>query len=227
MRLGWRVSRVVDMRVWERPFRQLGHAMIVRTHQGKIDQDRWDVSWSVPKKHFCCSFVDIGCQKFDCQLQLQTWRSSWPLEKTLGLFPGPNYQQNLHDCFPQSRLSRHDFVQATVLFFSHATTGIIRFQTEVARILSTRGGQLQATRDSQTGNGSQKCCVNKHVILRLRRATAQPVRQLYRNAVAASRAGAVVPECCLSKRMMHAAPECCLNTQAREVHAGKCIVLMP
>eukprot|EP00439_Symbiodinium_sp_Y106_P080257 s1553_g19.t1 len=36
----------------------------------KADQDQWDVSWSVPKKHFCCSFVAIGCDEFDCQLQL-------------------------------------------------------------------------------------------------------------------------------------------------------------
>ncbi|CAE7262860.1 CPK19 [Symbiodinium sp. CCMP2592] len=47
----------------------------------KADQDQWDVSWSVPKKHFCCSFVAIGCDEFDCQLQLQQWRTSWSVAK--------------------------------------------------------------------------------------------------------------------------------------------------
>ena len=53
------------------------------TDQGKADQDQWDISWSVPKKHFCCSFVDIGCDEFDCQLQLHQWRTSWSVAKTL------------------------------------------------------------------------------------------------------------------------------------------------
>ncbi|CAE7677135.1 CPK7 [Symbiodinium microadriaticum] len=47
----------------------------------KADQDQWDISWSVPKKHFCCSFVDIGCDEFDCQLQLHQWRTSWSVAK--------------------------------------------------------------------------------------------------------------------------------------------------